>query len=270
MLSKYSRWLTYSNAILYGILGLFLYFLPGRMAPVFAWKVTPFMTMTIGGWCLANGWLAFVTARRWQWNLVYTTLVYLWLFGVGELIVVFVFRDKLKLESPIAWLYLVALIVNVVTALIGVADWLRLRPARGLDGPTMKSIHRVYAAMFVIVVGILGIYAVTVQIGAPGTNGGIFPEIMSLFTLRSFGAFYLSISLAALPFLLWEKSLDTVLHHAFASYVLIVLVSIAAFVYIGLFDFASRPGGLIYFAAYLIVGIPLFFAFRNLGTGSPR
>jgi len=89
---------------------------------------------------------------------------------------------------------------------------------------------------------------------------------MSLFTLRSFSAFYLAITLSALP-LVWGGSLKTVLHHAFASYALILLVSTAAFVYIRLFDFVERPGGILYFAAYLVVGIPLFLTFRMYGTG---
>jgi hypothetical protein len=135
------------------------------------------------------------------------------------------------------------------------------------DGAMMQPIHRMYAILFASVVGFLGIYAVSVQIGAPGTNRGIFPEVMSLFTLRSFGVFYLSISLAAFPFVFWEKSLKTVLNHAYASFALILFVSIAAFVNIGLFDFVHKPGGLIYFAAYLIVGVPLLLTFRKLGTG---
>jgi hypothetical protein len=37
--------------------------------------------------------------------------------------------------------------------------------------------------------------------------------------------------------------------------------------YIRLFNFAERPGGLAYFGAYLVVGIPLLFVFRKYGTG---
>jgi hypothetical protein len=112
MLSNASRLLTYLCALLYGILGALLYLLPETLAPVFAWKVTAFMTMTLGGWCLGNAWLAYISARRWEWKLVYTALIYLWLFGIGELIVLFLFRDKLVLQHPIAWLYLTTLIVN--------------------------------------------------------------------------------------------------------------------------------------------------------------
>lgn len=89
MLSNTSRLLTYLNAILYTILGTLLFLFPAKLAPVFAWKVTEFMTITIGGWCLGNAWLAWVTARRWKWNEVFSALLYLWLFGVGELLVPF-------------------------------------------------------------------------------------------------------------------------------------------------------------------------------------
>src|SRR5688572_25344978 len=107
MLSNTSRMLTYLTAILYAILGVLLFFLPEQLAFVFAWKVTPFMTMTIGGWCIGNAWLAYVTARRWDWKLVYPALYYLWTFGVTELAVLFAFRDKLVLVHPIAWLYFI-------------------------------------------------------------------------------------------------------------------------------------------------------------------
>ena len=266
MLSKYSRGFTYLTAALYGCLGLPLFFFPESFSAVFAWKVTPFMTMTIGGWCIGNAWLAFISARRWKWSLVYTALIYLWAFGMSELIVFFMFRDKVKLDHPIAWLYMVTLIVNAVTALLGIADWIRIKPIVESGGKALQPIHRVLAVTFVFFVGFLGLYGIVAQIGSVGTNGGIFPEIMSLFTLRSFGAFYFSIAIASLPHI-WGKSINPVSHHALASYGLIVFVTIAAFVYIRLFDFIRHPGGLLYFGAYLIVGIPLLFAFRKFGTG---
>jgi hypothetical protein len=267
MLSNTARWLTYLLAILYAIVGFFLFILPGQLAPVFAWKVTPFMTMTIGGWCLGNAWLAWITARRWQWSLVYSTLIYLWLFGLGELLVLFNFRDKLVLVHPIAWLYLVTLVVNALTAVIGIIDWLRIRPVLTSSGSSFTLSQNAAVIAFVLFVGFLGLYGSFAQIGAPGTNGGIFPEAMSLFTLRSFGMFYLSLALGVVPYL-WNKNVRAILHHGFAAYGLIIFITIAAFVYIGLFDFAAKPGGLAYFVAYLAVGIPLLFVFRKLGTGT--
>jgi hypothetical protein len=266
MLSNISRFLTYACALLYGVLGALLFLFPAQLAPVFAWKVTAFMTITIGGWCLGNAWLAYINARRWEWRLVYSSLIYLWLFGIGELIVLFVFRDKLKLEHLIAWLYFITLIVNVLAVGVGVFDYLRLRPSNQSSGPTFTNVQSLAAFAFVLFVGFLGLYGITAPIGAPGTNGGIFPEVMSLFTLRSFGVFYFSLALGVVPYF-WSRSLNAILHHAFAAYGLIVFITAAAFIYIGLFDFAERPGGLAYFGAYLIVGIPLFFVFMKFGTG---
>ena len=94
MLSKTSRWLTYLTAFLYAILGVILFVLPGQVAPVFAWKISPFVTMTIGGWCLGNAWVAWISARRWEWRLVYSALAYLWLFGVLQLVVVIGFATS--------------------------------------------------------------------------------------------------------------------------------------------------------------------------------
>jgi hypothetical protein len=269
MLSNTSRSLTYLCALLYGILGASLYIFPERLAPVFAWKVTTFMTMTIGGWCLGNAWLAYINARRWEWKLVYTSLIYLWLFGIGELIVLFLFQDKLKLEDPIAWLYLITLVINTLAAFIGVFDYLRNRPTNKLSGPSITKVQRLPAIAFVIFVGFLGLYGLTAQIGDTGTNAGIFPEVMSLFTLRSFGVFYLSLALAVVPYF-WDRSLNAILHHSFAAFGLILFITAAAFMYVGLFDFAERPGGLAYFGAYLVVGIPLTWVFTKYGTGVSR
>lgn len=266
MLSNLSRWLTYLLALLYVVLGALLFFLPETLASVFAWKVTPFMTMTIGGWCLGNAWLAWTVARRWTWSRVYTALLYLWLFGIGELLVLYAFRDKLVLQHPIAWLYLITLLVNVIAALLGIVDWIRIRPAREHNAKTTPGRYLFFTAFYVLFVGFLGLYGSTAQIGAPGTNGGIFPEVMSLFTLRSFGIFYFSLALAVVP-LLWDRNLDTFLTHAIASYGLVVFITAAAFVYIRLFDFAAHPGGFVYFAAYVAVGIILLFEFRKYGTG---
>jgi len=266
MLSPLTRGFTYLTAFLFIVLGALLYLVPESLALVFAWKVTPFMTMTIGGWCLGNGWAAFITVRRWKWSLVYTSLLYLWMFGVSEMIVLFLFRAKLQLGHPIAWLYLSTLAVNAIAALLGIVDWLRLRPSTDRQGEKLTPFQRGLAIAFVLVVGFLGVYGSNAHIGAPGTNGGIFPEVMSQFTLRSFGAFYLSIALAAIPFVT-GRSIHTALHHGFASIGLIFFITLAALINIRLFDFADRPGGLLYIGMYLIVGIPLLFTFRKFGTG---
>lgn len=266
MLSNLSRALTFATALLYSVLGAALFILPEQLASGFAWKVTAFMTMTIGGWCLGNAWLAFISAWRWDWKRIYPAMIYLWLFGVSQTFVLVFFRDKLKLEHPIAWLYLLALAVNVLAALVASVDWLHTRPSHTFGGQALTLRQRWPAFAFVLFVGFLGLYGLSAPAGAPGTNGGIFPETMTLFTLRSFGAFYFCLALGAVP-LFWEKNVQAALHQAFAAYGLIFFITLAGFVYIGLFDFSARPGGLAYFGAYLIVGIPLLFVFRRYGTG---
>ena len=89
-----------------------------------------------------------------------------------------------------------------------------------------------------------------------------------LYAIRSFGMFYLTLALAVIPYL-WNRNLNAILHHSIASYGWIVFITIAALVYIRLFDFAAKSGELLYFIAYLAVGIPLIFVFHNLGTGAP-
>jgi hypothetical protein len=266
MLSNTSRWLTYLTAILYAVLGAFLFFLPERLAPVFAWKVTPFMTMTIGGWCLGNAWLAYISAHRWDWKLVYAALYYLWAFGVTELVVLFAFRNNLVLVHPIAWLYFITLCVNVLTTIVGLFDLFRNRPSYQDFGPPTRALHRGLELGFVVFVGLLGVYGLTAQIGDVGTNGGIFPEIMSLFTLRSFAAFYFSLGIGAFP-LIRERNLSILLHHAYASYALIIFITVAIFGYIGIFDFANHPGQWIYLGAYFAAGIPTLIVLLREGTG---
>jgi hypothetical protein len=266
MLTKFSRSLTFLTSILYFVLGFWMFVMPEQVSPVFAWKVTPFMTMTIGAWCLGNAWLAWISARRWEWKLVYSALLYLWLFGIFESVVLLLFRDKLNLSHPIAWLYLAALLVNDLTALAGISDWFRLRPTRERFGEEIGNSQRGLVLTFILFVGFLGLYGMLTRVGSVGTNGGIFPEVMSLFTLRSFAVFYFALALGVLPYL-WDRNARALLHHSIASYGLVVIITVAGLVYIRLFDFSTHPGGLLYFGAYLAVGIPLFFVFLKHGTG---
>jgi len=267
MLSKTSRVLTYAAAALYGVLGAVLFLRPEQIAPIFAWKVTSFMTMTIGGWCLGNAWLAYFAARRWNWKFIYPALVYLWSFGILESLVVILFRSKLQLGSPVAWLYLAALAVTVVAAVVGFVDWLRLRPARSSTKNATFTV-RFWMFGFVVFVGFLGLYGLLAPVGAFGTNGQIFPEVMSSFTLKSFGAFYLSLAIGMIP-ALFDQDYTPFLSYAFLAFGLIVMVTAAAFVYLRLFNFHRHPGEYAYFGAYLLAAVISVFYFWRRGTGNP-
>lgn len=269
MLSNTSRWLTYILSVLYAVLGVLLFFLSRQLAPVFAWKVTAFMAATMGGWCIGNAWSAFITARRWEWKLVYPSLIYLWVFGITESIVVLAFRDKLVLGHPIAWLYLLTVVLNALAALLGAYEWLQLRPAHETFGPQAKPFHYFLISAFVAIVAGLAVYGLYAKIGDVGTNGGVFPEVMSLFTLRAFAMFYLSLCTSA-AILLRERNLLTMLTYGFSSYILVIAITAAIFVYFNLFDFFAHPGQLIYVGAYFLIGIPLTWTIIKEGTGLPR
>ena len=265
MLSQSSRYLTYLAAVFYAALGVWLFLEPAQIAPVFAWNVSPFVTATIGGWCLGNAMNAFITARRWNWALVSGSLVYFWSFGILELAVTLAFRDKLVLAHPSAWLYMAALVVNVLAALLGIWDVLRTKPASQLKAATRGQAMVVLA--FIAFVGFLGVYGLFASQGAVGTGGGIFPEILSPFTLRAFGAFYLSIALGAVPLALYRNFTAT-LHYGFAMYGFIAFITLITLMNIGLFDFAAKPGGLLYLGAYVIIGLLTLNLLRREGTGS--
>jgi hypothetical protein len=254
MLSSVSRILTYLSAALAFVTGGFLFFAPEQFAPVFAWKVTPFMVMTIGAWCLGNAWLAFWIARRWRWADVQVAAVYLWMFGLLETGVLIAFRDKLVLAHPVAWLYVAMIAIMLLNSVVGIVDWLRLRPASAPVGQHAGTITIVLAWVFFIFVCFLGLYGLFVPMGGVGTSGGIFPEVMSAFTLRAFGAFYLSLGVPVF-LLLRTRSLDAILFYSIAAYMLIIIVTAAALVYLRLFNFATAPGSLAYFGAYVGVGI---------------
>lgn len=267
MLSNLSRLLTYLCAVLYAILGMLLYILPEQLSPVFAWKVTAFMTMTIGGWCLGNAWLAWVAARRWEWRLVSSSLLYLWMFGVFEIVILLIFRDKLVLNHPIAWMYVVTLLVNVVTALVGMSDWLNARPAIGGGGPLLAKWIRILPPGAVFFTGSLGLSMLVLRVGYLGTNNReLFPEILSPFTMRSFGAFFFALGLAVIPLLDRQRS-DLLLSHLYGTMGFFISITIAAFAYLHLFDFIGRPLGLAYVGIYVVVGIAVIIVLLKYGTG---
>lgn len=266
MLTNLSRTLTYLTALLYTILGIILFIFPEQISPVFAWKVSPFVTMTIGGWCLGNAWLAFWAARRWRWDLVYSTLCYLGLFAVLETSIAFLFREKLQLGHPIAWLYLATLGVNLLLTLLALVEYPRVQPSLAPDGPPVSWLLRGLNLVFIVFAAFLGYYGLTAKIGDFGTNGGIFPELLSLFTLRSFGAFYFSLGLGVIP-LLWAKSARSYLSHGFLSSGFLVFITLAAFAYLRVFNFQAHPSQMIYIGTYLVVGGVVFILLLKYGTG---
>jgi hypothetical protein len=124
-LSQTSLWLTRVIAVTYLLLGLIMFVVPGWSAHHFPWKVSPFVAMTSGSYLLGSAWMAGVIQHTWTFARVYTLLLYLWLFGVLETVVVIIHRDKLAAGAALTAPYLITLGLTVVAALTGLADWRR-------------------------------------------------------------------------------------------------------------------------------------------------
>jgi uncharacterized membrane protein len=66
---------------------------------------------------------------------------------------------------------------------------------------------------------------------------------------------------------LFAKSRTPFLNYSFLSFGLVAIITVAAFVYLPLFNFSEHPFGLLYFIAYFAVGIVSVLMFRKYGTG---
>lgn len=250
-LSGKSRVLLWVVALAYLVTGIPWFVAPAFSAERFPWKVTPFMAMTIGGWCVGNAWVAWYAARVWRWGLVRPVLIYLWAFGLLEAAVLVLFVDKLRLDTWMAWPYLMALVLTIISAVLGAVDWARLRPSIMVEGPRVPTWWRVGVVVFMIFVGFLAAVA-AVSNGAPDER--VFPEPMTAFTLRAFGAFYLSLVIGALS-LVRARTIGPILNFGAAELGVVIVITAAIVPFAGVFAINRHPLQLLYIGAYVVVMI---------------
>jgi len=267
VISNILRVFLYALAAAYAVTGAVLFFAPTWASGHFAWRVSSFVAMTIGGWLLGLAWVALTAARRASWPIVVCPVLFLALFGIFETAVIISFRDRLTLSSPLAWCYVVTILATSAFAVVALADAWRRWPAVPAAGPLFGSVTRFFVVAFIILVGVIGLYGLLAVPGMPALDRGVFPEPLTPFTLRAFGAFYLAIAIALIP-LLWAHGRNTFLTHAYGSYSLIVLITAAALVFIGQFDFAARPTQAFYIGVYLAVGAVVGAYLVRYGTGA--
>jgi hypothetical protein len=110
---------------------------PAWSADHFAWRVPPFVAITLGSYLLGNAWIAAVAQHTWTVSSVYSSLLYLWLFGVLETAVVLIHRDKLITGAVLTAPYLIMLGLTVIAAVTGCAEWIRRRPPPRSGGVAM-------------------------------------------------------------------------------------------------------------------------------------
>jgi hypothetical protein len=253
-LSARARQLTGVAGVLYGLLGIVLFVAPGWSAERFPWKVSDFVAMTIGGWALGAAGFCFLAVRDWRWSVVHPLLLFLWVFSISELLVVLWHRDGLVVDAD-HWLsipYLVTLGVTGLAAVVGIADWVRLRPRVEPVGPPVPGWVRFFLWGFVLFLAVL--VAATLWAPESALNGRVFPEPITPFTVRAFGVFYLSLGIAALPLL--RARMGPVLAFLLAGEALVVPITAACFFHLDLFDdLDDHPLNALYLGAYLVAGV---------------
>jgi hypothetical protein len=250
-LSPLSRSLTYLSSILYLSVGAALFLAPTWAAVDFAWNVSPFVVMTIGAWFLGNVAMAFESARDWRWSVTHPTLAYLWAFAIADTAVFISFWDKVNLGSVSATGYALALLVGLITALMGITEALTRRPVVTSVGTPIETWLRSGMIFFLIVAAILTVGGLLAGQGGLSTEGALFPEKITLFTVRVFAVFLGAVVIGGIP-LIRSQGVAPLYFILRPGLVLIAAIVIAALVNLGAFDFAARPLGLAYFAAYLI------------------
>ena len=243
-------------AIAFGIFGAAAFLAPGWASQNFPWSVGPFLAMSIGGWSLGTAAIALDAQRRTP-PVATALLAFVWLFGIGEGLVLLAFADRAVWTAPLTIPYLVGIVALVVSAATGVpALWLDPVWRTG-PGPADRPVPRLAIAWTIgFVLVLLGLVLATLfaRQGGAATEAGFVPEKMTLFTVRAFSAFFLAIGLSAAT-LLVTKRLDAYLAFGQAGLYLIVPITIAALVNLSTFDFVGRPGGLVYLGAYVLVGV---------------
>jgi hypothetical protein len=102
---------------------------------------------------------------------------------------------------------------------------------------------------FVVLVFLLA----AVAFAAPprATSGVIFPEPLSLFSLRAFGVFYLSLGVGMLV-LIADRRADGFLVYMRAGFILVSLILVATAAYAGTFDLSAHPFQVVYPLAYVV------------------
>jgi hypothetical protein len=253
-LSTVSRALTVATAVAFFVLGIVLFFGPDLSSSDFAWKVSPFVVMTMGGWCAGVAGMAGLAAYVWRWAEAAAALVFAWTFCVGQLVVLATFSDRVTIHSTIAWAYLGALVLGAVSAVAGVADWARRRPTPSAAGRPYPRWMRVLAYAFIVVVGLIALGGFIAGPNGATARGGIFPETLSTFTMRAFAAFFAALVIGTVP-VARSRIAETGLLYTLAGECFIVPILAAATWHWSAFDLGKHPGGLLYLGLYVVVGV---------------
>jgi hypothetical protein len=258
------RWLLWIGAGLLLIFGGASFVAPGWASANFPWTVGPFMAQTIGAWALGTGIAAAIAAWKGRIGDVYAVLIYCGLFGLGELVVAGFFLNKLLVGNVLTWPYIGGLVALSAAFLIAVAGWLREGMPWRFEGVAAHGIMTVPMPTWPKVIAVaVGAFVVFLAVGTllAGPDGGtargeVFPEQMGLFSIKAFSAFLFAIAIS-IASLFPARTLRPYRELGLAGFYIIVPITLAALLNLGMFDFAHKPGHLIYVGAYVVVAVVL-------------
>lgn len=255
MLAPRTRAALRIGALLYVVLGAVLLAAPDLAAPAFPWSVSALAAMTFGGWALGNGIGLWFAAAPGPVARIRPVLVYLTVFAAAQLLVMLAFRSALQVEGLLTVPYVVTLAFTMIAAAFGLLELRSTTAIVFLDDAPLSSRVRILLTALTAFVAALAFGGFLAGTGGLSTTGKIFPEPLTLFSVRAFAAFYLALT-AGLVALLLRPRASSGFMLGITGVALIVPITAAALLSIGAFDFAGRPLGILYLGAYILVLIP--------------
>jgi hypothetical protein len=269
MLHRVAIWLLWIGAAAFVAVGVPAFFAPAWAREQFPWAVGPFLTQTIGGWSLGTAAVAIHAALTGLPRRVYGLLIYLGLFGVGQLAVVAGFGDRLQVGHVLTWPYLLGLAALATGAASGALVLGRRRD----EGNGRRATWWIRVIALLVGGFVLFLAVGTLLAGPDGATarGEVMPEPMGLFSIRAFSAFLFALAAAILS-LVASREVGPYRELGTSGLYLIVPITLAAALNFSLFD-PSKPGTMVYFWAYVIVGliivaVLLYERGRAQGAGS--
>src|SRR5688572_7773331 len=156
--------------------------------------------MTIGAWAMGMGAIAVDAGRRWDLHRSFAALVLVWVFAWLELLVVVAFLPALRTDHVLTWPYLLALGITALAGILGVPALYGARHEIRRPGERIPAWIRFFIVSFIVVVGFLAVSLFVRDAQAAGQT--LFPEPLTLFTVRAFSAFFASLVAGAAALLL--------------------------------------------------------------------
>ena len=273
MLTPLTRAVHRFTALAYLGFGGLLFFAPAWAAERFPWTVTPFVAMTIGGWCIGVTCFSWIGGRRGPIGAVLPVLTFVWLFGLSEIVVLLLDKPVFEVGAPLAVPYVLSLALTLASGGFGLLELVhRSRRGEAIHGDDSEPLDRAVRVVLLAVAALLGSLALAAFFAgtvSSATSGKVFPEPVTLFTVRAFGALNLSLGLGALIAARQSRSGSVWL--ALAGGFLVVPTLIAALANLSTFDLSNRPLGALYVGVYLVLLcllVPFVWRHRRVLSGS--